>query len=139
MEHHRDDAEDCPACDEIAEAHGVVLCRARGQHLTAADFLEDANAANDACEPAKRTALAALTTTAAAVAANLKAGNENDNHNAAPVAEWSLTIEDMMRLTGKTRRWLFRHKHLPFIRVISRKTIVGDETLLWRWISAQRA
>jgi hypothetical protein len=73
MEHHRDDAEDCPACDEIAEANGVVLCRIRGQHLTAADFLEDANAANDACEPAKRAALAALTMTADAIAAHLDA------------------------------------------------------------------
>jgi hypothetical protein len=139
MEHHRDDADDCPACDEIADANGVVLCRIRGQHLTAADFLEDANAANDACEPAKRAALSALTTTAAAVAANLKAGNETDNNGAAPVAEWSLTIEDMMRWTGKTRRWLFRHKHLPFIRVISRKTLIGDEALLKRWIVQQRA
>jgi hypothetical protein len=139
MEHHRDDTEHCPACDEIAEAHGVALCRIRGQHLTAADFLEDANTANDACEPAKRAALAALTTTAAAVAANLKAENETNNNGAAPVAEWSLTIEDMMRLTGKTRRWLFRHKHLPFIRVISRKTLIGDELLLKRWIAHQRA
>jgi hypothetical protein len=52
---------------------------------------------------------------------------------------WSLTIEDMMRMTGKTRRWLFRHKHLPFIRVISRKTVIGDADLLHKWIAAQRA
>jgi hypothetical protein len=52
---------------------------------------------------------------------------------------WSLSIEDMMRMTGKTRRWLFKHKQLPFIRVISRKTLIGDTELLRKWIAAQRA
>jgi hypothetical protein len=45
----------------------------------------------------------------------------------------------MVRLTGKTRRWLFRHKHLPFIRVISRKTLIGDEALLKRCTAQQQA
>jgi hypothetical protein len=59
-----------------------------------------------------------------------------------PVAsapEWNLTVEEMMRVTGKSRRWLFAHKNLPFIRRISRKTIRGDETLLRRWLSSRRA
>lgn len=55
------------------------------------------------------------------------------------VAEWSLSVEDMMRMTHKSRRWLFENKNLPFIRVINRKTIIGDETLLKKWIASRRA
>src|SRR5690348_3727288 len=51
--------------------------------------------------------------------------------------EWSLDIDAMIKKTGKSRRWLFQHKNLPFIWVISRKTIKGDETLLRKWISQQ--
>jgi hypothetical protein len=65
-------------------------------------------------------------------------GNAGPNNRSAAAAEWSLSIDDMMRMTGKSRRWLFNHRHLPFIRSVSRKTIVGDETLLRRWISQQR-
>jgi hypothetical protein len=52
---------------------------------------------------------------------------------------WSLTIEDMMRMTSKSRRWLFENKHLPFIRQVSRKTLVGDKALLKKWIANRRA
>jgi hypothetical protein len=53
--------------------------------------------------------------------------------------EWNLTIEDMMRMTSKSRRWLFENKHLPFIRQVSRKTLVGDRALLKKWIANRRA
>jgi hypothetical protein len=51
------------------------------------------------------------------------------------VPEWTLTIEDLMRLTGQSRRWIFqRADELPFVKRITRKTLIGDETRLRRWI-----
>jgi len=45
----------------------------------------------------------------------------------------------MMRLTGKTRRWLFTHAdELPFVCRITRKTLRGDEVLLKRWLEDRR-
>jgi len=68
-------------------------------------------------------ALTKLTTLSAALAARLPGGGGGKSElPAAP--EFKLSIDDMMRMTGKSRRWLFEHKHLPFIRVISRKTLV---------------
>jgi hypothetical protein len=52
-------------------------------------------------------------------------------------AAWTLTVDDLIRKTGKSRRWLFRHRDLPFIRSITRKSIVGDASLLRDWISQQ--
>jgi hypothetical protein len=49
---------------------------------------------------------------------------------------WTLSTDDMVRMTGKTRRWLFTHAdELPFVRRITRKTLRGDKALLERWIA----
>jgi hypothetical protein len=89
--------------------------------------------------------LAQLASVQTALAARLIAAiNDIGGGNAGPnrqqaAQEWSLSIDDMIRMTSKSRRWLFNHRHLPFIRSVSRKTIIGDESLLRRWISQQRA
>jgi len=80
-------------------------------------------------------ALAHLTALQGALTARLLV-DAGSGEPAAP--EWNLSIEQMIAMTGKTRRWLFAHRDLPFVRSISRKTIVGDETLLKRWVAEQR-
>jgi hypothetical protein len=55
---------------------------------------------------------------------------------ARPREKWSLSLDDMVKRTGKTRRWLFTHAdELPFVRRITRKTLRGDALLLERWIA----
>jgi hypothetical protein len=140
IKHH--DGETCGACDALAEAAGTQLCRKAGAHITATQILADIRAIDGMCAAARRSAAAQLTAAAAAIMARWELENgelSGGKESATPAAEWSLTIEDLIARTDKTRRWLFKHRHLPFIRSISRKTIIGDETLLRRWISQQRA
>jgi hypothetical protein len=106
-------------------------CTMRRGHLTAIDILADPSAAADACQPARRKALAALTTAAATLAAT--------EPESAPDAEWTLTIEDLIRRTGKSRRWLFEHsKDLPFVRRLTARTLVGDAARLNSWLERKR-
>jgi hypothetical protein len=42
-------------------------------------------------------------------------------------------------LLHKTRQWLFRHKRLPFVRVISRKSILCSKKGLLKWLASQKA
>jgi hypothetical protein len=136
---HRDGSV-CRACDALAKAARTHMCRKAGVHITARDVLEDIGALDGMCATARRTAIQQLTTTAAGIAARLEIEDDTATNNSnSVVPEWSLTIDDLVARTGKTRRWLFQHRHLPFIRSISRKTIIGDEALLRRWISQQRA
>jgi len=49
---------------------------------------------------------------------------------------WALSAADAAARLGKTRRWLFEHAaELPFVRRVSRKTLVCDESLLESWIA----
>jgi hypothetical protein len=57
---------------------------------------------------------------------------------AAPAPTWALTADEAARMLGKSRRWLFQHKHLPFIRPITRKTLVCDEARLKHWVATRR-
>lgn len=117
-------------------------CRKRaGAHVTAQELAANPELAAEVCR-AQAWALFCWTSDVSKVlAAKMVADHDlnGDTNGAVCTAEWGLALADMERLTGKSRRWLFRHKHLPFIRVISRKTLVGDETLLKRWIANQRA
>ena len=104
-----------------------VYCKIRDRHLTAVDILQDPHVAADACPPARRSALAALTTAAATIAATEPESSSID--------EWPLTIEDLMCRTGKSRRWLFEHsKDLPFVRRLTARTLVGDAAKLNSWL-----
>jgi hypothetical protein len=52
---------------------------------------------------------------------------------------WTLSVEDLMLATGKTKRWLYAHAdELPFVKRISRKTLRGDAMRLERWFEAER-
>jgi hypothetical protein len=109
----------------------VQYCKGRPLHLTAVDILQDPRAAADACSPARRSALAALTTAAATLAAT--------EPESAPAAEWTLTIEDLVQRTRKSRRWLFEHAGaLPFIRRLTARTLVGDAQKLNAWLERKR-
>lgn len=58
-----------------------------------------------------------------------------------PVAEepWSLTIDDMVRMSGKTRRWIFAHADdLGWVKRLTRKSLRGDAALLRKWIASRR-
>jgi hypothetical protein len=56
-----------------------------------------------------------------------------------PPTTWTLTLEDLMLRTGKTRRWLFMHAdELPFVRRVTRKTLRGDAAKLEKWFEQER-
>jgi hypothetical protein len=112
------------------DAPPSARCTMRRGHLTAVDILSDPSAAADACQPARRKALAALTTAAATLAVT--------EPESAPDAEWTLTIEDLVKRTGKSRRWLFEHSDLPFIRRLTARTLVGDAARLNAWLERKR-
>jgi hypothetical protein len=66
-------------------------------------------------------------------------GHRQDEIQTAVEEPWSLSIEDMVRLTGKTRRWLFTHAdELPFVRRVTRKTLVGDAAVLRHWMNNRK-
>ena len=45
-------------------------------------------------------------------------------------------LDEICARTQKTRRWIFRHaKQLPFVKRVSRKTLIGDAELLKKWIN----
>jgi hypothetical protein len=51
-----------------------------------------------------------------------------------PAKTWTLSIDDLMLRTGKSRRWSFMHADkLPFVQRITRKTLRGDAAKLERW------
>lgn len=53
--------------------------------------------------------------------------------------EEPLSADEACRMIGKSRRWLFGHaKELPFVRRVSRKTIVCDPVVLRRWLANRR-
>jgi hypothetical protein len=54
-----------------------------------------------------------------------------------PPKTWTLTIDDLIVRTGKSRRWIFMHAdRLPFVRRITRKTILGDAKLE-KWLEGE--
>ncbi|HTT75878.1 MAG TPA: hypothetical protein VMF50_07850 [Candidatus Binataceae bacterium] len=58
---------------------------------------------------------------------------------APPPTAWNLDINDLIVRTGKSRRWLFEHSdELPFIRRVTKKTIIGNAVRLERWLDGER-
>jgi hypothetical protein len=53
------------------------------------------------------------------------------NHMTAP----EITADEACMRLGKSRRWLFAHADLPFVRRISRKTIMCDPVQLREWMA----
>jgi hypothetical protein len=106
-------------------------------HIDATAVIKDPTTLQRMCPPAKRRALQVATSTAAAIAASMKIEDEEAARSVSYTG-WSMTIDDMVSATGKSRRWLFKHRTLPFIRSISRKTIIGDEAILKRWVESCR-
>jgi hypothetical protein len=58
-----------------------------------------------------------------------------------PIADepWNLGIDDLVRMSGKTRRWIFAHAgEMGWVKRITRKTLRGDAALLRKWIASRR-
>jgi hypothetical protein len=52
---------------------------------------------------------------------------------------WNLDIDDLVRMSGKTRRWIFAHAdEFGWVKRITRKTLRGDAALLRKWIAHRR-
>jgi excisionase family DNA binding protein len=49
-----------------------------------------------------------------------------------------LTPEQAAALMGVTPRWLYRHRKLPFVRPIGRKTLRFSQAALNRWLAARK-
>jgi len=94
--------------------------------------------------------LAALQTRAAAVQAALAAAalaatdtvqvNGGRPTRPSPAADRTLDADEIAAELGQTRRWVFRNaKKLPFLRRVSRKSVVGSAAELRRWRDSQKA
>jgi hypothetical protein len=123
---------------------GVVIRRkcktTGGRHFTVADVITNPTLARDLCGSTRQAALEALTTATAAVAAHRPDDDAHNEHGgAAGAATWNLGADQAATILSVTRRWLFRHKHLPFVRLISRKKLVCDEAKLRAWIASRKA
>jgi hypothetical protein len=56
-----------------------------------------------------------------------------------PTADFSLDADEAAAMLRKPRRWLFENaERLPFVRRISKKTLLCSESGLKRWVQAQR-
>jgi predicted DNA-binding transcriptional regulator AlpA len=56
-----------------------------------------------------------------------------------PEPDRMLKVEEVMALTGLSRRWLYRNaKNLPFARRLSRKQLRFSRSGLTRWLATRR-
>jgi hypothetical protein len=101
-----------------------------------------------ASDPARAThlprqvALALISRCTAAQMALAASLSESDVRAPAPVATIDRTLDAhaIAKELGVTRRWVFRNApNLPFVRRISRKSLVCSEADLRRWRSRQTA
>jgi hypothetical protein len=99
--------------------------------------LPDSSWANDLPIEHVPAAVAQLASLQSALAARWMGKESGDHSSDKP--RWKMTIEDMEKMTGKPRRWLFAHAdELPFVSRVSLKVIKGDETLCLAWITERR-
>src|SRR5271167_4834595 len=92
----------CPSC---ARAHG-----------SPADLVADPSLAAELCPQARSDALSALTATAAMLAALRPEPVAVSRPGKAEAGDFTLDADEVARRLGKSRRWVFRHAGLPFIR-----------------------
>jgi hypothetical protein len=88
-----------------------------------------------------RSAIAVLLLKSAVVQSALTAAlAEEQSRGAEPAStDRMLDADQIAAALGQSRRWVFRHaEHLPFVRRISRKALVGSEMGLRRWRDSQR-
>jgi hypothetical protein len=84
--------------------------------------------------PAVLAQLAAFQTTLAArlmVPALPQAKAENDK------PDRMLTVDEAAVLLRRSRQWIYRHSHLPFVKRISRKSLLCSETGVKRWLATR--
>jgi predicted DNA-binding transcriptional regulator AlpA len=116
---------------------------AASRYATAALVPElDRIAANPLCVLGlSKSAIAQLLLRASVVQAALTAALAEglfESSEAEP-ADRMLDADQIAAALGQTRRWVFRNAgQLPFIRRISRKSLVGSESELRRWRQAKK-
>jgi hypothetical protein len=50
-----------------------------------------------------------------------------------------LTIDEAAAVLRKSRQWFYRHESLPFIKRISRKSLLCSEVGMKRWLALRKA
>jgi hypothetical protein len=92
------------------------------------------------CGPAKGATLLAMAAVQTAIAASGLLAGPNGLNGLAEVHQEPdvITIERACEMLGCSRRWLFRHKSLPFVKRLSRKNLVVDAAKLKAWIADNR-
>lgn len=50
-----------------------------------------------------------------------------------------LTVDEAAELLRRDRRWIYRHSTLPFVRRVSRKSLLCSESGIRKWLAARRA
>jgi hypothetical protein len=54
--------------------------------------------------------------------------------------EHMLTVDEAAKVLRRGRQWIYRNAHsLPFVKRISRKSLLCSETGLKRWLAARKA
>jgi hypothetical protein len=59
--------------------------------------------------------------------------------NIAEAADEMLTPDEAGVLLRKSRRWIYRHTSLPFVKRISRKSLLCSRAGIERWLAMQKA
>lgn len=128
----------CALCDAVdAIVRPRVKCCRSGHCLIPAQLLDDPRLAAELCPEARHHALSALTACAAMIAALRPTTPEQTPRSS---DDFTLNADDVAARLDKSRRWVFRQaSRLPFVRRISRKTLLASESGLNRWIAARRS
>jgi hypothetical protein len=50
-----------------------------------------------------------------------------------------LTVDEAAAMLRRDRRWIYRHSNLPFVRRVSRKSLLCSESGIKKWLAAKRA
>jgi predicted DNA-binding transcriptional regulator AlpA len=127
----------CRACDALAEAAGTRMCRKADIHITAREILEDIGALDGLCAAARRAALRQLTITAAAIAAEMDAEDDDVPNNRQAEPDLLVAIDEASRRTGLSVDQLYRNKRLPFRVQAGPGTVRFSVNGIQRWIRAK--
>jgi hypothetical protein len=136
----------CRLCDLVEGLRGIRCKRFPDEHhcLTLADLAAAPARMRELCRCGRAAVameIAALQTgLAAQMSIQDSVSTETRPARVGPDADFTLNADAVAERLCKTRRWVFRHaKNLPFIRRISRKTLLASESGLNLWIAKQRA
>jgi hypothetical protein len=81
----------------------------------------------------------AVVAQSAVIAALAAEGLREQPASTVPEDDRMLTIDEAAVVLRKSRQWFYRHESLPFIKRISRKSLLCSEVGMKRWLASRKA